>query len=104
MGGDDCSRVDPQIAVVQVLHHVVDEQILLELLLEDQDLELGLDAVEGVKVPDLEIVRQDVGPCVGQDRVILLQGFNFSLKGAVVLLDLQNLEVSVLILILASAD
>jgi hypothetical protein len=43
--------------IVYLFHDVIDEKILFKLLLEDEDLVLGLDAVITVQPPNLEVLR-----------------------------------------------
>lgn len=86
--------------IVNLLHDVIDEEILLELLLEDEDLVLGLDAVVAVHPPDFEVLRQYAGVKVHHNRVIFIYRLDLALKGPKVLLHLQHFEVLLLELLL----
>lgn len=86
--------------IVYLLHDVINEEVLLKLLLEDEDLVLGLDAVVAVHPPYLEGLRQHAGVQVHQNSVILVDGLDLALEGAQVLLHLQHLEVLLLELFL----
>jgi hypothetical protein len=85
---------------VYLFHHVVDEQILLELFPQDQYLVFCFDAVVAVKAPNNETFRQHAGVGVHEDGVVFLLRFDFALEGAEVLLDFEDLEVGVLLFLL----
>jgi hypothetical protein len=83
-----------------LFHDVVNEEVLLELLLQDQDLVLGLDAVVTVQPPDLEVLGEDARVKVHHHCVVLTQGLNLALEGTQILLYLQDFEIFLLSLIL----
>ena len=82
------------------LHDVVNEEIFLELLLEDEDLMLGLDAVVPVHPPNLKGLRQYAGVQVHQHRIILINRLDLALKSTKVFLNLKHLEILLLELFL----
>lgn len=67
--------------IVYLLHDVVDKEVLLELLLKDEDLVLGLDAVVAVHPPNLKVFRQYAGVKVHHNRVIFVDCLDLALKG-----------------------
>lgn len=79
-----------------LLHDVINEQIFLELLLKDQDLMLGLNAVVTIHPPYLEVLREDTGVKVHHHRVIFIDRLDLALKSTQVLFHLQYLEVLLL--------
>lgn len=99
-GRDDCSRVDFEVAAVDLLHDVIDEQIFFELLLQDENLKFGLDAEEGVETPDFEVLGQNTRVGVRKHHVVVLLGLDLPLVGPHVLLHLQDLEVLLQLLVL----
>ena len=96
MRWDYSSWVDFQVAVVEVFHDIVDEEVLFEFFLEDQHLEFGLNAVEGIEVPDLKDLGDDTWFFIDQDtEITTLYFLNFPLKTSIVFPNSKNFKVAI---------
>ena len=96
MRWDYSSWVDFQVAVVEIFHDIIDEEIFFEFFLEDQHLEFGLYAVEGIKVPDLKDLRDDTWFFIGQDsKISTLFFLDFPLKTSIVFSNFKNFKIAI---------
>ena len=65
---------------MNLLHHIINEKIFLELFLQDQDFMLGFNAIETIEEPDLELVREDTRMVVAHDSEIFILRLDMPIK------------------------
>ena len=94
MRRDYSSWVNSKVTVIEIFHDIVNEEIILEFFLEDQYLELGLYTVEGIKIPNLEYLRNDTRFLVVKDHIIsILNSINFALETSVIFSDFECFKI-----------